>query len=76
MLRTQARLDAGHTIGQPLQSQVTQWRAGLEAEDSVIHYDPDTEEGFWRVPRRGGVDQWWVRDPLLDNDGLPVRKTR
>ena len=76
MLRTQARLDSGHTVGQSLLPQVTQWRAGLEAEDSVIHYDPDTEEGFWRVPRRGGVDGWWVRDPLLDNDGLPVRKTR
>ena len=48
----------------------------MELEDAVIHYDPDTEEGFWRVPRRGGVDSWWVRDPTIDDDGLPVHTTR
>ena len=63
MLRTQARLDAGLTIGQSLVTQVETWRAGLELEDTVVHYDADTEEGFWRVPRRTGVDLWWVRDP-------------
>ena len=61
MLRTQARLDAGHDIGQSLIPQLKAWRARLEREDSVIHYDPDTDEGFWRVPRRAGVDLWWVR---------------
>ena len=76
MLRSQARLDNGHPIGATLVTQVEQWRRGLEAEDSVIHYDPDTDEGFWRVPRRAGVDTWWVRDPNVDDDGLPVRKKR
>jgi hypothetical protein len=76
MLRTQARLDAGLEVGPSLLPQITQWRTGMELEDAVIHYDPDTEEGFWRVPRRAGVDEWWVRDPTLDDDGLPVRKTR
>jgi len=65
MLRTQARLDAGHTVGQSLLPQVTQWRAGLEVEDSVIHYDPDTEEGFWRVPRRDGVDSLVGEGPAV-----------
>ena len=76
MLRSQARLDNELPIGQTLVAQVDQWRRGLEVEDSVIHYDPDTDEGFWRVPRRPGVDLWWVRDPTVDDDGLPVRKTR
>lgn len=74
MLRTQTRLDAGLPIGASLVGQVVAWRAGLEADNSVIHYDPATEEGFWRVPRRAGVDTWWVRDPGLDDDGLPTRR--
>lgn len=73
MLRTQARLDAGKTIGSTLAVQVESWRAGLELEDSVVHYDPDTPEGFWRVPRRPGIDTWWYRDPNIGDDGLPTR---
>jgi len=76
MLRSQARLDNELPIGATLVTQVEQWRRGLEVEDSVIHYDPETDEGFWRVPRRPGVDLWWVRDPSVDDDGSPVRKTR
>lgn len=75
MLRTQARLDRGMDVGPSLARQVKSWREGLEMEDLVIHYDPDTPEGFWRVPRRHGVDTWWVRDPNLDDQGKPVKKT-
>ncbi len=74
MLRIQARLDNGHQIGKTLVHQVETWREGLALDrDSVIHYDPDTEEGFWRVPRRPGVDLRWFRDPSIDDDGKPVR---
>ena len=65
MLRTQARMDAGLTIGASLVTPVTAWREGLEADNSVVHYDPDTKEGFRRVPRRLGVDKGWVRDPSV-----------
>lgn len=63
MLRTQARLDAGLEVGESLREQVRTWREGLELEDSVITYDPETKEGFWRVPRRPGIDTGWVRVP-------------
>jgi len=66
MLRTQARLDRGLTIGKTLAPQLERWKAGLAADgDSVVHYDPDTDEGFWRVARRPGVDRWWVREPTV-----------
>ena len=74
MLRAQTRLDAGLPIGVSMVAQVVAWRESLEAEDSVVHYDPDTKEGFWRVPRRAAVDHWWVRDPAFDDDGM--HKTR
>lgn len=69
MLRTQARLDAGREVGVTLVKQVQTWREGLLLEDCVITYRPDTHEGFWRVPRRHGVDTWWVRDPRFDDLG-------
>jgi hypothetical protein len=69
MLRTQARLDAGLEVGPSLLAQVTTWREGLEIENSVITYDPETKEGFWRVPRRPGIDTGWVRDPNVNDDG-------
>lgn len=72
MLRTQARLDAGLEVGASLLSQVTTWREGLEIENSVITYDPETKEGFWRVPRRPGIDTGWVRDPNVDDEGYQV----
>lgn len=70
MLRTQARLDAGLEVGVTLMAQLRTWREGLEIENSVITYDPETKEGFWRVPRRPGIDLWWVRDPNISDDGL------
>ena len=63
MLRTQARLDAGEPVGPSLLSQMELWRAGLQVNDTVIAYDPDSEEGFTKVPRRAGVDLWWIREP-------------
>lgn len=69
MLRTLARLESGRPIGKTLESQVESWVRGLQEEDSVIAYDPDTEEGFWRVPRRPGIDLWYYRDPSVDDEG-------
>jgi hypothetical protein len=28
----------------------------IKEEDAVVHYDPDTEEGFFYVPRQEGDD--------------------
>jgi hypothetical protein len=73
MLRTQARLDAGLEVGVTLLSQLVTWKEGLEIENSVITYDPETKEGFWRVPRRPGIDLGLVREPSIRDDGLQVR---
>lgn len=75
MLRTQARLDKGLPVGPSLARQCHAWRAALEADGVVVHYDPETDEGFHRVPRRPGIDQWWVREPDVDDRGQPVQRT-
>jgi hypothetical protein len=73
MLRTLARQEAGREIGPSLRTQVKTWKEGLELENSVITYDPETPEGFWRVPRRPGIDLWWVREPDVSDDGYVTK---
>lgn len=65
MLRAKSRLDRGETISAVQQRQLDTWLAGLEADNAVIHYDPETEQGFWRVEKREGVDTTIIRDPSV-----------
>jgi hypothetical protein len=64
MLRAKSRLDRGEEVGRIQRRQLDTWVAGLNADDACIHYDPDTEQGFWRVPRRPGIDGL-IRDPSV-----------
>lgn len=63
MLRAKSRLDRGESISAIQKRQLDTWLAGLEADGAVIHYDPDTEQGFWRVQKRP-VDNI-IRDPSV-----------
>ena len=64
MLRAKSRLDRGEEVGRIQRRQLETWLAGLEADQACIHYDPETEQGFWRVPRRSGIDGI-IRDPAF-----------
>ena len=46
-------------------------RRRLVSENLVVDYDYDGE-AFVLVPRRRGVDSWWIRDPFLDDAGRLV----
>jgi hypothetical protein len=35
----------------------------IKEEGAVVHYDPDTEEGFFYVPRQEGDDDLIHRPP-------------
>lgn len=72
MLRIQARYDQGLPLSETLEKQRERWIAGLMLDNTVIHYDPETPEGFWRFPRREGIDTWYVREPWIDDDGNPI----
>jgi hypothetical protein len=39
------------------------WLSGLERDGVVVHYDPDTIEGWWYVPRRDGIDLDLIYEP-------------
>ncbi|MEU8133224.1 hypothetical protein [Streptodolium elevatio] len=56
MLRHEARRRAGHTLDEEDQKRLNSWHQMLKEEQVVVHYDPDTEEGFFYVPRLPGDD--------------------
>ena len=56
MLRTEARRRDGRTVNDGDGARLDSWKTMLEEEHAVVHYDPDTDEGFFYVPREEGDD--------------------
>lgn len=54
MLRVEARVRAGLPITDAERSDLAYFREQLEEKRAVVHYDPDTERGFFYVPREAG----------------------
>lgn len=70
MLRSEARRREGKELREIEWLRLEPWLRGLEEDNVVIHYDPDTKEGFFRVPREAG-DEDIIRRP---KSGLTQRK--
>lgn len=65
MLRAGARISAGQEVSPVLRGRYESWQQRLLAEDAVVHYDPDTVDGFHYVKRRPGIDKGLVRNPKV-----------
>lgn len=63
MLRSEARLREGHVLRDIEAIRLEGFKRGLAQDNAVIHYDPDTEEGFFYVPRREGTDTDLIHVP-------------
>jgi len=63
MLRAEARKRAGKVLTPTIAEMLEPWLRGLYADDTVVHYDPETAEGWWYVPRRAGIDLDLIREP-------------
>ncbi|MEU8327296.1 hypothetical protein [Micromonospora sp. NPDC048839] len=63
MLRAEARRRDGKKLPAREAAELDSWLAKRKAEDSVVHYDPETEQGFFLVPRRPGIDTDLIRVP-------------
>jgi hypothetical protein len=48
------RREAGEKIPEGAERRLERVLAKLKEHDAVFHYDPDTLEGWWPVPRREG----------------------
>lgn len=63
MLRVESRRRSGMEL-RPLDEQrLTAWKEDLYERGRVVHYDPDTEQGWFYVPRRQGIDLDLIREP-------------
>ncbi|MGW1404440.1 hypothetical protein ACWCRF_38895 [Streptomyces sp. NPDC002405] len=56
MLRAEARHRAGMSLDEGRSKRLYAWRLMLEEENAVVHYDPDTDDGFFYVPREPSDD--------------------
>ncbi|OKI45121.1 hypothetical protein [Micromonospora sp. CB01531] len=64
MLRAEARRRAGKSIGpEDDKVRLENFLKRLKDDNLVVHYDPDTPEGFFYVPAREGIDTDLVRVP-------------
>lgn len=63
MLRAEGRRRAGKALTPLAQQTLEGWLRGLERDGVVVHYDPDTEQGWWYVERRPGIDTDIIRVP-------------
>lgn len=64
-LRLAERIQRGETEDMPdyLRQTGEGFIRKLEELDAVIHYDPDVEPYWFRVPRRHGIDRGLIREP-------------
>lgn len=74
MLRAAARRARGEKSAAVIEAQLDKFLEQVDALDFVVHYDPETPDGWFRVPRRAGVDTGLIRDPYVDDDGRPIRR--
>lgn len=63
MLRKEARRRAGLPISAEDQHAIDAWIRGMKESDVVLHYEPETEDGWFYVPPRPGIDTDLIRKP-------------
>ncbi|MCG8926664.1 hypothetical protein [Lentzea sp. CC55] len=63
MLRLEARRRQGFPLRPQDETRLINWLDAVKLQQAVVHYDPDTEEGFFYVPREERDDDL-IRRPL------------
>ncbi|XVV02751.1 hypothetical protein ACQPW3_36190 [Actinosynnema sp. CA-248983] len=73
LLRLEARRRAKKPLRPIDETRLNNWLADLKAQDAVVHYDPDTADGFHYVPRED-TDDDIIRRPPVALDGHSERR--
>ncbi|MEU6056997.1 hypothetical protein [Streptomyces sp. NPDC047097] len=63
MLRIEARMKAGMEVPEDSLKRLEAWKKSLTENNAVVHYDPETEEGFFYVPREEQDGDGLIREP-------------
>lgn len=62
-LRNENRRRNGLPVNEASLTELERWKLALEKAGAVVDYRRDTEEGYFLVPRRDGVDTDLIRTP-------------
>lgn len=62
-LRIAARLDKGLPVRDGDKRRFEAWRDEMKAKGVVVHYDYDSEQGWFYTPARSGIDTGLIRVP-------------
>lgn len=63
MLRLEARLREGMELSDESAHRLSLWKQRLDKAGAVVHYDAETDEGWFYVERRDGIDIDLIRTP-------------
>lgn len=63
MLRVEVRRREGRELRDIDAKRLESWKRQLTEGGLVVHYDPETDEGWWYVPAREGIDLDLIREP-------------
>lgn len=76
LLRLEGRRRAGHALREDELRWVENWKQELSEAGAVIHYDPDTEDGFFWVDRTDPRVVTQGKDDLIDRSNTDVEKAK
>ena len=65
MLRLLARRNSGEELTDEQSKRLDSWLSRLERDKVVVAYAPDTEEGFFYVPRERGDKNYVRKEPIV-----------
>lgn len=66
MLRLEGRRRRGDELRPVDQVRLDAWRKRVDEEQLVVHYEPETDEGFFLIPREPGDDDI-IRRPAQED---------
>lgn len=72
MLRLVGRREAGQPLSAADALRLAGWERDLRARDAVVHYDPDTIDGFHWIARMPS-DDVYIRRPETEESAPPPR---
>jgi hypothetical protein len=76
LLRLEGRRRAGHVLREDELKWLENWKAELAEAKAVIHYDKDTEEGFFWVTRSDPRVVTNGKDDLIDRSNAEMENAK
>lgn len=67
MFHTMTRREQRLPVGPEQLQRLTEWERMLKDRNLVVHYEPNTDQGFFYVPAREGIDNGVIREPGFDD---------